>query len=51
MKELSFLFQKKDYCKIERQNNICINVFCYKSGLTDPIYISNQKFKDCMDYY
>ena len=40
---------KKDYCKIERQNNICINVFCYETGLTYPIYVSNQKFKDCMD--
>ena len=49
MKELDFLFQKKDYCRIERQNNIFINVFCYESGLTYPIYVSNQKFKDCMD--
>ena len=40
---------KKDYCKIERQNNICINVFCYETGLTYPIYVSYQKFKDCMD--
>ena len=40
---------KKYYCKIERQNNICINVFCYESGLTYPIYVSNQKFKDGMD--
>ena len=43
-----FPVSKKDYCKIERQNNICINVFCYESGLTYPIYVSNQKFKDCM---
>ena len=49
MKVLHFLFQKKDYCKIERQNNICINLSCYESGLTYPIYVSNQKFKDCMD--
>ena len=42
---INFLFQKKDYCKIERQNNACINVFCYESGLTYPIYVSNQKLK------
>ena len=24
-------------------------MFCYESGLTYPIYVSNQKFKDCMD--
>ena len=40
---------KKDYCEIERQNNICINVFCYETGLTYLIYVSNQKFKDSMD--
>ena len=46
---IKFPVSKKNYCKIERQNNICINVFCYESGLTYPIYVSNQKFKDCMD--
>ena len=46
---IKFPVSKKDDCKIERQNNICINVFCYESGLTYPIYVSNQKFKDCMD--
>ena len=24
-------------------------MFSYESGLTYPIYVSNQKFKDCMD--
>ena len=46
---IKFPVSKKDYCKIERQNNICINVFCYKNGLTYPIYASNQKLRDCMD--
>ena len=46
---IKFPVSKKDYCKIERQNNICINVFCYESGLTYPINVSNQKFKDYMD--
>ena len=49
MKELNFLFQKRNYCKIERQNNICINVFCYENGLTYPVYLSDQKFEDSMD--
>ena len=40
-----FPVSKRDYCKIERQNNICINVFCYEN----PVYLSNQGFKDCMD--
>ena len=46
---IKFPVPKKDYCKIERQSNICIDVFCYESGLTYPIYLSNQKFNDCMD--
>ena len=47
MKE--FPVSKKCYCKIERQNNICINLFCYETGLTYPICVSNEKFKYCMD--
>ena len=27
--EINFPVSKKDYCKIEKQNNISINVFCY----------------------
>ena len=34
---IKFLVSKKDYYRTERQNNICINVFCY------------QKFKNYMD--
>ena len=46
---IKFPVSKKNYCKIDRQNNVCTNVFCYESGLIYPIYVSNQKFKDCMD--
>ena len=46
---IEFLVSKKDYCKIEKQNDICITVFCYESGLTYPIYISSQKFKNYLD--
>ena len=40
---------KKNYCKTERQNNICLNVFCYENNLAYPVYLSDQKFRDCMD--
>ena len=40
---------KNDYDKIKKQNNICINVFCYENGLTYPVYVSDQKFKNSMD--
>ena len=48
-KGIEFPISRKDYCKIEKQNNICINVFCYENGLTYPIYVSGEKFSDCMD--
>ena len=41
---IKFPVSKKDYCRIERQNNISINVFCYENGLTYPVYVSDQKF-------
>ena len=44
-KEIKFPVSKKDYCK----SNICINVFCYKNGLTYPAYVSDQKFHNSMD--
>ena len=46
---IKFPVSRKDYCKVEKQNNICINVFCYKSKLTYPVYLSNQGFKYCID--
>ena len=40
---------KKDFSKIEKRNNICINVFCCENGLPFPIYISDQKFKNSIN--
>ena len=34
---IKFPVSKKDYWRIERQNNICINVFCCENGLTYPV--------------
>ena len=41
---IEFPVSKTDCGKIEIQNNICINVFCYENGLTYPVYLSDQKF-------
>ena len=40
---------KKDYCRIETQNNIYINVFCYENSLTYPVYLSYQKFHNSIN--
>ena len=41
--------REKDFSKIEKKSNICINVFCYENKLVFPIYISDQKFENSMD--
>ena len=43
---IKFHVSKKDYYRIGRQNNICINVFCYENN---PVYVSDQKFCNSMD--
>ena len=47
--DVDFPVQEKDFSKIERRNNICINVFCYENRLTFPIYVSDQKFENSID--
>ena len=46
---INFPVSKKDYCKIEVQNKIFINVFCYENKVVYPVYLSDQKFSDSMD--
>ena len=46
---IKFLVSKKDISKIEGQNNICINLFCYENNLTYPVYVSDQKIENCLD--
>ena len=46
---IKFPVSRRNYCRIERQNNICINVFCYENGLTYPVYVSDQKFHNPTD--
>ena len=40
---------KKDFSKIEKKNNICINVFFYENNLVYPVYLSNEKFENCIN--
>ena len=46
---IEFPVWEKEFNKIEKMNNICINVYCYENKLTFPIYISDQKFENLMD--
>ena len=41
--------REKDFSKIEKKNNICINVFCHENHLVFLIYVSDQKFENSMD--
>ena len=38
---------QKDYSKIEKKKNICINVFCYGNDLVYPVHLSDEKFEKC----
>ena len=46
---INFPVSKKNYCRIEMQNKICINLLYYENKLTYPVYLSDQKFESCMD--
>ena len=39
--DIEFSASKNDSNKIEKKNNICINVFCYENGLVYSVHISN----------
>ena len=45
-----FSVREKGFSKIEKKNNICINVFCYENKLTFLIYVSDQKFENSMNF-
>ena len=47
---IKYSVSKKDYCKVEKKNNICINVFSYENNLTYPVYVSDQKFENVWIY-
>ena len=40
---------KDDFSKIEKKNNVCINLFCYENKMIYLVYLSNQKFENYMD--
>ena len=42
---IDFPVQENDFSKIEKNNNICINVFYYENRLTFPIYVLNKNLK------
>ena len=49
MEVLNFLSLKKDFGKIEKKNNICINVFCCENNFVCPVYVSDEKYGNCID--
>ena len=46
---IEFPVTVKQINKIERQNNICINLFGYEEKQPFPIYISKEKYQDHME--
>ena len=46
---IEFPVSVKQYNKIEKQNNIRVNVFGYEEGQRYPIYLSKEKFYHCLN--
>jgi len=46
---IEFPVATKHYNKIEKQNEININVFDYENQQPYPIYVSKEKYEDCMN--
>ena len=44
--DIQFPVSKKDFDKIEKKNNIWINVFCYENNLVYPASALDQKFEN-----
>ena len=47
--DIEFPVSVKQYNKIEKQNNINVNVFSYEEKQAFPIYVSKEKFEDEMN--
>ena len=46
---IEFPVSVKQYNKIEKQNNIRVNVFGYEEKQKHPIYVSKEKFNSCLN--
>ena len=46
---IEFPVSVKQYNKIEKQNNIRVNVFGYEENQPYPIYVSKEKFNSCLN--
>ena len=44
-----FRVSKKDYSKVEKKNDICINLFGYENGLIYLVYVLVEKFEGYID--
>ena len=41
--------REKEFSKIEKKSNICINVFCYENNVTFLIFVSDGNFENSMN--
>ena len=46
---IEFPVSARQYNKVEKQNNINVNVFCYEEKQIFPIHISKEKNEDCLN--
>ena len=48
---VDFPVPEKDYSRIEVLNDISVNLFCYKTKMVYPVYLSNKCFNDSIDLF
>ena len=49
MEVLNSLFLRRIIVRLNKKNKIFITAFCYENDLTYPVFVSNEKFENCMD--
>ena len=50
IKTYKFPVSKNNFGRIANKNNVCINALCYQNDSVHLVYVSNQKFRDSMDF-
>ena len=50
MKKLNFLRGQKILTKLKQKTTFAFNAFCYENKLIFPIYISEQRFENAMEF-
>ena len=46
---IEYSVSKSILARLNKENNICMNIFCCENDLIYPVCVSNEKFENCID--